>query len=250
MQKERLDKVILELGLTSSRDRAINLIKWAQISVNWNVVLKPSTKVSSWDDIILIWDDIKWVSRAGLKLEKGITTFWIDVKGKVCSDIWASTWWFCDVLLDWYTSRIYAIDVGHSQLHDKIKSSDKVINLEKTNAKDLTKDHIPEDLDLIVSDVSFISLTKALPKVLSFLKSWWEVLVLIKPQFELSQKELDKKWVVRDEKDRAKAVSKIQNFFIESGFTVKWIIDSPIKWGDWNIEYLLYAIKDIEINKL
>lgn len=245
MEKQRLDKIILEKWYTTSRDRAISLIKKWQIKVDWKVITKPSLSVSEDNLIELIWEDLKWVSRWWLKLEHAFKKWNISVKDKIAMDIWASTWGFCDVLLEWKIWKIYAIDVWHSQLHEKIISNPKVINLEKTNARELTSEIIPEKVDFICTDVSFISLSKIIPKSIEFLKDSWEIVALIKPQFELTKEALGSSWVVKSEKLREEAVLKIKNLFKDLWLKIIWICDSPIGWWSWNKEFLIYAKKSL-----
>jgi len=243
MEKGRLDKFLNTNKMAISRDRSISLIKSWSVSVNWKVITKPSYFVSATDKIVITNTDFKWVSRAWLKLEKAFKKWKIDVSWKICADIWASTWGFCDVLLEWYTERIYAVDVWHSQLHQKIKSCPKVINLEKTNARSLTSEHIPEKLDFFCSDVSFISITKIIPSIWAFLKPWWAFVILIKPQFELYPSALNSKWIVKNSNLQKEAVDKVLSFVSSQWYKIIWLTESPIKWWDWNTEYLLYAKK-------
>lgn len=241
MEKIRLDKMLLQKGLVSSRDRAIAMIKWPWVMLNGRICNKPAEKVSFDDEIDLIGEDIKRVSRAGLKLERALEYWDIDVKDKVCIDIWASTWGFCDVLLEWYADKVYAVDVGHSQLHEKIKSDERVVNLEKTNARYLSVKDIPEKLDFLCTDVSFISLEKIIPPVLPLLKPWGQIVALIKPQFELTPEALDRNGVVRSDDLKDFAVNKIVRFFEGLWLDVMWAIPSPIKGAKGNNEYLIYA---------
>lgn len=243
MEKIRLDKFLNDKKMAPSRDRAINLIKAWKVLVNSKIQKKPSFLVFENDDIHITESDFCWVSRAGLKLDKAVKFWNIDLNWKICADIWASTWWFCDVLLEYNASKIFAVDVWHSQLHAKIRASDRIINLEHTNARYLTSEQITEKIDFFCSDVSFISITKILPSVLAFLRTWWTFVILVKPQFELYPEALDSRWVVKNWDLRLEALQKVKEFILAMWCDVLWIIESPIKWGDWNIEFLLYAKK-------
>jgi len=196
----RLDKLLTEKGLTKSRQRAQALITEGKILVDGKVISKASKDISDEAKIEIVGEDIKWVSRAGLKLEKALEHWKIDVRDFVCLDIGASTGGFTDVLLSNNISKVYAVDVGHGQLDEKIKNDPHVINIEKTNARELSDKIIPEKVDFVCIDVSFISLELILPEAKRFLKEGGQIIALIKPQFEVGKKNLGKSGVVKDPK--------------------------------------------------
>lgn len=199
---------------------------------------KAGTKFRN-DVDIEVREPLKFVSRGGLKLEKALKHFPFDPKGTVCLDVGASTGGFSDLLLQSGAEKIYAVDVGHSQLHYKLQNDSRVINLEKTHVRLLTPEVIPEPVDAIVIDTSFISLTKVLPHAWPFLKKGGWCVALIKPQFEVGPKFLVK-GVVRDDEARHSAIDKILEFVPElAGAKVLGVTESPIHGPKGNIEYLL-----------
>ena len=235
--KTRLDLLLVRKGIAATRSRAKELIENGYVSASCGGVLKkPSQEVP--DDIELVLNAGKqYVSRAAYKLLKAIEHFKINVKGKVCLDLGASTGGFCEVLHEAGAAKIYAVDVGHSQMAESIKKL--VVNLENTNCKDLNKKIIPDDIDLIVCDVSFISLTKALPAPLLLCK---ELAALIKPQFEVGKENI-KTGVVKSAKLQEKAVADVTNFLVKQGWNVHGTCESPILGGKGNKEFLVYATK-------
>lgn len=235
--KTRLDVLLVELGLAPSRSRAKELIENGLVSASCGGVLKkPSQEVPS-DIELKVSGEKQYVSRAAAKLLKALEHFKINVDGKTCMDLGASTGGFCEVLHERRAKKIYAVDVGHSQLDPKIKPL--VINLENTNSKDLDKNIIPDTIDLITCDVSFISLTKALPAPLKLGKA---IVALIKPQFEVGKEKINK-GVVRDEKLHKKVIADITAFFENYGWQVVGVTESPILGGKGNKEFLIYAKK-------
>ena len=235
--KTRLDILLVQKGLAPTRSRAKELIENGYVTASCGGVLKkPSQEVP--DDIELtISAGKQYVSRAAAKLLKAIEHFNISIEGKTCMDLGASTGGFCEVLHEAGAAKIYAVDVGHSQLDAKIKPL--VINLENTNCKDLDKKLIPDEIDLITCDLSFISLIKALPAPLKLGK---ELAALIKPQFEVGKENIGK-GVVKDAKLQEKAVTDICNFLENEGWKVHGTTQSPILGGDGNREFLVYATK-------
>ncbi|MEO2069142.1 MAG: TlyA family RNA methyltransferase [Desulfurobacteriaceae bacterium] len=213
MKKERLDKLLVSKGLVKSRERAKALIMAGKVLVNGQVVDKAGASVSPDAIIEIKGDDIPYVSRGGLKLETAIKEFNLDVKDFVCLDIGASTGGFTDCLLQHGAKKVYAVDVGRGQLDWKLRNDERVISIEQFNARYLTEEEVPEKVDLVVIDVSFISLTKILPVAKKFLKENGKIVALIKPQFELTKKEVDKgKGVVKDPELHRKAILKILDF--------------------------------------
>ena len=183
MEEERIDKILLERGLVSTRVRAEEIIKKYGVKVNGKLFSKPGKKVPTDAHIELLAEEIPWVSRAAFKLIAALDHWKIEVKDKVYIDLGASTGGFTEVLLSRDLSRCYCVDVGQKQLHDKIKADPRVVNLEKTHARDLTEKLLPEQVDGLVVDVSFISLEKVLPFTIPFLKAKATVILLVKPQF-------------------------------------------------------------------
>ncbi|WP_457640626.1 TlyA family RNA methyltransferase [Persephonella sp.] len=243
-KKERLDKILVEKGFVESREKAQRLIMAGYVFVNDQKVDKPGTKVPL-DAKIFVKEKEKYVSRGGYKLEKGINVFKIDVKEKVCIDIGSSTGGFTDCLLQHGAKKVYAVDVGKHQLHEKLRNDSRVVVMEKTNARYLTEKDIPEKLDCFVSDVSFISVLKILPNLCPIFKNFAEGIVLIKPQFELSKEEV-KGGVVTDPALHKKAIKKVINGLEKSCYCVKDISFSET-WGpEGNIEFLAYMFKKPE----
>ncbi len=240
-KKERLDKLLVNKKLVESREKAQRLIMSGVVFVENQKIDKPGTKVPV-EANIFIKEKEKYVSRGGYKLEKGIKSFKPDIKNKVCLDIGASTGGFTDCLLQHGAKKVYAVDVGKNQLHEKLKGHPSVINLEKTNARYLSKEHIPEKIEFFVSDVSFISILKILPEICSLIKDKAEGIILIKPQFELSKKEV-KGGVVKDKELHKKAIKKVMEGLENSCYCVRDINFSET-WGpEGNIEFLAYVVK-------
>ena len=242
--EERIDKILLERGLVSTRVRAEEIIKNYGVKVNGKLFSKPGKKVPTDAKIELLADEIPWVSRAAFKLIAALDHWKIEVKDKVYIDLGASTGGFTEVLLSRDLSRCYCVDVGQKQLHDKIKNDPKVINLEKTHARDLTEKLIPEQVDGLVVDVSFISLEKVLPFSIPFLKEKATVILLIKPQFELGPGALNKAGVVKDTSQYPALLESIKQMAQRNQLQWKGYIDSPILGGDGNAEFLGYFEKN------
>ncbi len=243
LTEERLDKILLERGLVTSRTRGEELIKSGDVLVNGKTIDKPGKKIPLSANIVLLNEELAWVSRGALKLLKAIETFSINVKDKTFIDLGASTGGFTEVLLSKEAKFIYCIDVGTGQLHERILNNPKILNLEKTHVRELNQTLIPEKVDGCVIDVSFISLEKVLPFVNSFIKENGELICLIKPQFELEKKALNKNGIVRSTLVYPSVIEKIRKACELSHFEVNKIIDSPIVGGDGNKEFLLHATK-------
>ncbi len=240
-KKERLDKLLVEKGLVESREKAQRLIMAGVVFVKGQKVDKPGTKVSI-DADIYVKEKEKYVSRGGYKLEKGLKVFKPDVKGKICIDIGSSTGGFTDCLLQYGAKKVYAVDVGTNQLHEKLRKDERVVVLEKTNARYLTEKEIPEKVQFFVSDVSFISILKILPNLCPLIEDYAEGIILIKPQFELSKEEV-RGGVVRDPLLHEKAIKKVLQGLEESCYCVKDVSFSET-WGpEGNIEFLAYILK-------
>ncbi len=236
--KQRLDKYLVEQKLVESREKATELIRLGFIKVNSKTIKKPSFKVSN-EDSITIEKQFPYVSRAGLKLERALKIFNLSPRDKVCLDIGASTGGFTDCLLKFGAKKVYAVDSGTNQLHQTLRNNPKVISMEQTNARYLTKEQIPEDIEFLVCDVSFISVLKILPNIKNLLKQDFEGVILIKPQFELSKEKL-KKGVVRKKEFHIEAIEKVLNGLKEAGFGIC-NLDFSMPFGtDGNIEFIAH----------
>lgn len=238
----RLDQWIAQNNEDISRSKALELIKNGSVLVNQKKVTKPSHQIEEKDQVE-VTDILKWVGRAALKLEKAIDHWNIDCKGKIAADIGASTGGFCEVLVSEGVNRVYAIDVGHDQMHEKIKEMPQVMNHEGINARNLTVKEIPEKVDVMVSDLSFISLTLVIPKMVEFTKKDSQLILLIKPQFEVGKENIEKSKIVTSKKLHHEAIAKVTKSLEENGCKVIEVIDSPIKGSKGNKEYLVYAVK-------
>jgi 23S rRNA (cytidine1920-2'-O)/16S rRNA (cytidine1409-2'-O)-methyltransferase len=235
-KKLRLDQLLVGRGFFPSREQARRAIIAGEISVATRVVDKPSELVEEQTEIALK-PTRKYVSRGALKLESAIEHFDVDVKGKTALDIGASTGGFTDCMLQRGAEKIYAVDVGYGQLDWKLRNDARVIVLEKINARFLTRDQIPELVDICVIDVSFISLTLILPNALAALKPEGIILALIKPQFELQRRDVGKGGIVRDPRLHQKAQNKIVAFVNDLGHVVVGIAPAGIKGADGNQEF-------------
>ncbi len=246
--KTRLDKLLVERGLVPSRQRAQALILAGKVLVDEQKIEKAGAPVSSEAGIRLLVEDLKYVSRGGLKLERALEHWKIQVEGKLCLDVGASTGGFSDCLLQHGAARVIAIDTGYGQLDLKIRQDPRVRLLTKTNARYLQKQQIGEPVDLIVIDVSFISATLVLPAVVeaAFPESardrvGRQLVVLVKPQFEAGREHVGKGGIVRDPSLQAAAVEKVRQAVLGLGFTTSDVIESPILGAEGNREFLLYA---------
>lgn len=235
----RLDTELVNRSLTKSRTLAQSLIKDGKVYVNGNGVQKPSFEVTAADEITIKGDLPKYVGRGGIKLEKALTDFNIMLGGCICIDAGASTGGFTDCMLQNGARLVYAVDVGSSQLDEKLRTDKRVISLENLDIRNAAG-QIPKKADFITVDVSFISLKLVLPTIQKLLKTNGNAVALIKPQFEVGKSGLGKHGVVKDETLRNQAVEEIKRFAADLGFTVNGVITSPITGGEGNIEYLIY----------
>lgn len=239
--KKRLDQLVVERGLAESRTQAQALILMGRVLVDDAPHLKPGHSILETATIRLRGGpDHPYVSRGGVKLESALTEFQIPVQGRVAMDIGASTGGFTHVLLLRGAVRIHAIDVGHNQMDWKIRGDPRVVVREKLNARYLTFDQIGERVDLIVMDVSFISLEKILPSLLPFAKPETDWITLIKPQFEVGREKVGKGGIVTSEIDRQEAIERLRNFGKSIGLNRLKLIDSPITGTDGNKEFLAH----------
>ena len=239
MTRKRADVVLVERGFFASRARAQEAIAAGLVTVNGAVIRKASDAVPE-EAVITAEQPHPYVSRGGVKLAAALDVFQIDPKDKICLDVGASTGGFTEVLLNRGAAHVYAVDVGHSQLHPTIAGHARVTNLEGTDARSLNADLIPQQADLLVSDVSFISLKLVLPAAVALLKPHAELAVLVKPQFEAGRDHV-KKGIVRDGAVHSAVCEDMRAFVASLGFEVMGLIPSPIEGGDGNREFLLGA---------
>ncbi len=250
MAKKRLDVLLCEKGLAESREKAKTIIMSGIVYVNGVKEDKAGTMFQEDNtelNIEVRGNTLRYVSRGGLKLEKAIESFGVNVDGCVCMDIGASTGGFTDCMLQNGASKVFAVDVGHGQLAWKLRNDERVICMEKTNIRYITLADINNEmLDFASVDVSFISLDKVLPAAKPLLKKDAQMVCLIKPQFEAGREEVGKKGVVRDVKVHEKVIEKITDLSTELGFAVLGLTFSPVKGPEGNIEYLIYISNDTE----
>jgi 23S rRNA (cytidine1920-2'-O)/16S rRNA (cytidine1409-2'-O)-methyltransferase len=245
--KVRLDKLLLERGVAASRERAQALILAGKVLVNGQKVEKAGAGVESAADIRLLGEDLKYVSRGGLKLEEALKHWQIDVAGTTCLDVGTSTGGFTDCLLQRGAGRVIAVDTGHGQIDFRLRQDARVRLLEKTNARYLTPPQLGEAIDLVVMDVSFISATLVLPAVIAAAfpelseRRGRKIIVLVKPQFEAGREQGGKGGIVRDPVVQKAAVEKVRHALLQLGCDRTDVIGSPILGGEGNREFLLYA---------
>lgn len=247
--KIRLDKLLLERGLTTSRERAQALILAGKVLVGGQKVEKAGTGVDAGADVRLLGEDLKYVGRGGLKLEKALEHWHIDVTSKICLDVGASTGGFTDCLLQHGASQVIAVDTGHGQIDFRLRQEPRVRLLEKTNARYLTRDQVGEAVDFIAMDVSFISATLILPAVIAaaFPDSAGErrgrqMVVLVKPQFEVGREQVGKGGIVRDPSAQMAAVEKVRHALLAQNCSHTDVIESPILGAEGNREFLLFSV--------
>lgn len=245
-KKIRLDVAVFEQGYASSREKAKAVIMAGQVYVNNQKVDKAGTQISPDDKLEVRGNSLKYVSRGGLKLEKAMKEFPITLEGKICMDVGASTGGFTDCMLQNGAKKVYSIDVGYGQLAWKLRTDERVVNLERTNFRYVTKEQVPDLIDFSSVDVSFISLKHILPVLNTLLCDSGQAVCLIKPQFEAGREKVGKKGVVRDLAVHLEVVQRIINLALENGFSVKGLQFSPIKGPEGNIEYLIYLNKSSE----
>ena len=242
-EKQRLDLALVALGFTETREKAKALIMSGIVYVNNQKCDKAGDTVKPDDKIEVRGDTLKYVSRGGLKLEKAINSFSLDLSDFVCADIGASTGGFTDCMLQNGAKKVYSIDVGYGQLAWKLRTDERVINLERTNFRNVTKTEVPDPLDFASVDVSFISLYHILPGMYNLLKDGGRAVCLIKPQFEAGKENVGKKGVVREKSVHIAVIEKIIGLVKENDFTLLGLDFSPIKGPEGNIEYLCYIQK-------
>ncbi|MBR2635627.1 MAG: TlyA family RNA methyltransferase [Oscillospiraceae bacterium] len=244
--KTRLDLRLVQLGLVTGRDKAKAVIMAGTVYVNGQKADKAGFEVSEEDKIELRGETLRYVSRGGLKLEKAMESFPITIDGTVCMDIGASTGGFTDCMLQNGAKKVYAIDVGYGQLAWKLRTDDRVINLERTNFRHVTNEQVPDPVDFASVDVSFISLTLILPPAMSLLAEGGQMVCLIKPQFEAGKGLVGKKGVVKEPQIHKDVIVKVIDFAHQNGFSVLGLTYSPVKGPEGNIEYLVHLQKSGE----
>ena len=243
MPKERLDKLLLERGLCSSRSRAQALIMSGDVLVADNVCDKAGTRVDTAAHIRIRNEELKYVSRGGLKLEHALNTFNLEVRGRIAVDVGASTGGFTDCLLQCGVSRVFAVDVGYGQLAWKLREDPRVVNMERTNIRNLHAGDLDPCPDLAVIDASFISLEKVLPPTLEVLRPDADIIALVKPQFEVGKGKVGKGGIVRDPDLHAQVLNSLEEYATELGLEVVATCESPVLGAKGNREFLMHLIR-------
>ena len=241
--KKRLDVLVYEKGFAESREKAKAVIMAGLVYVENQKADKCGTSYDENVKIEVRGSALKYVSRGGLKLEKAINNFDLDLNDKITMDIGASTGGFTDCMLQNGAKKVYSIDVGYGQLAWKLRTDERVVNLERTNMRKVTREQVPDDIDFFSVDVSFISLKLILPVARELMAENAQAVCLLKPQFEAGREKVGKKGVVRDPKVHCEVVANIYNFCLENGFDVLNLDFSPIKGPEGNIEYLIHLQK-------
>ena len=241
--KKRLDILVVELGLVTGRDKAKSVIMAGQVYVNNQKADKAGDMVDETALIEFRGDTLAYVSRGGLKLEKSMSEFGLDLTDMICADIGASTGGFTDCMLQTGAVKVYAIDVGYGQLAWKLRTDERVINLERTNIRYVTEEQVPDKLDFVSIDVSFISLSLVLPVAFRLLQDEGELVCLVKPQFEAGRELVGKKGVVREVSTHELVLEKTLAVAEKIGFKALGLTFSPVKGPEGNIEYLMHLKK-------
>ena len=236
--RTRLDVLLVARGLAESRTRAEALVLAGRVRVKGVERPKPGTSVPPDAEVTVDSPEHPWVSRGGVKLAAGLDAFGVDPAGKTCLDVGASTGGFTDVLLARGAARVYAVDVGHGQLHARLRSDPRVVLREGVNARLLTREAVPEPCALLVADVSFISLRLVLPAAVPLLAPGAEAVVLVKPQFESERGEVGRGGIVRDPAVRSRALARVVAVAEALGLTPLGTVESPITGADGNVEFL------------
>lgn len=243
MAKERLDVLLVNRNLAPSREKAKAIIMSGNVFVDGMREDKAGSTFAETVNIEIKGSTLKYVSRGGLKLEKAMDVFGVELENKICMDVGSSTGGFTDCMLQNGAVKVYSVDVGHGQLDWKLRQDERVVVMEKTNIRYVTPDDIGESIDFASIDVSFISLTKVLTPVRELLTDDGQVVCLIKPQFEAGREKVGKKGVVREKSVHIEVIEMVINYAISIGFEVLNLDYSPIKGPEGNIEYLLYINK-------
>lgn len=244
MSKERIDRLLAEREMVSSRERARALIMEGRVTADGQVVSKAGTQVSVDALIEIRGQDLPFVSRGGIKLQGALDTFGVNPQGMVVMDVGASTGGFTDCMLQRGAKKVYAVDVGYGQLAWKLQKDPRVINLERRNVRYLQREEIGEEVDLIVIDTSFISIGKFLPHLLQFLRKGGTILGLIKPQFEVGKGEVGKGGVVKDPSLHRKVIERISGLSQDLGLRILGVTESPLPGPKGNKEFFIYLKKN------
>ena len=242
--KKRLDVLLVERGLAESRQRAQAVIMSGQVYVKDRKVEKAGAPVEENAPIEVRGQTLPYVSRGGLKLEKAMKAFPLTPEGKVCMDIGASTGGFTDCMLQNGAEKVYAVDVGYGQLAWKLRTDGRVVNLERTNIRYVTREQVPDPIDFASVDVSFISLKLVLPVAAELLRGGGGMVCLVKPQFEAGRGKVGKKGVVRERATHVEVLENAVGYAAENGFSVAGLDFSPVKGPEGNIEYLMYLRRE------
>ena len=240
-KKQRLDQLLVDRGLAESRTRAQALVLSGNVFAGDKRLDKPGTSVAADVELRVKGRDHPWVSRGGLKLAHALEDFGLSPEGAVCIDVGASTGGFTHVLLENGAAMVYAVDVGHGQLAWSLRNDERVVVLERTNARHLTADHIPEPVDWVVCDASFIGLATVLPAAMALTRPGGRLVTLIKPQFEAGRENVGKGGVVRDPEVHAAVCARVKEWVEAQGCQVQGIVESPITGPEGNVEFLLSA---------
>lgn len=243
-KKIRLDVALVEKGLAPSREKAKAIIMSGIVYVNNQKSDKAGKEIKEEDIIEVRGSTLKYVSRGGLKLEKAMECFPINLNECICMDVGASTGGFTDCMLMNGAKKVYSIDVGYGQLAWKLRTDERVVNLERTNFRYVTDEQVSEPIDFASVDVSFISLKHILPNLNNLLKENGQAVCLIKPQFEAGKEKVGKKGVVSDLNTHLEVVEKVISLAVDNGFSVLGLEFSPVKGPEGNIEYLIYLVKN------
>jgi 23S rRNA (cytidine1920-2'-O)/16S rRNA (cytidine1409-2'-O)-methyltransferase len=241
--KKRLDLYLVEQGYAPTREKARSIIMSGCVYLENERLDKAGTMVPEDASIEVRGGKLKYVSRGGLKLEKAILEFSLDLKEQICMDVGASTGGFTDCMLQNGAKKVYAVDVGYGQLAWELRQDPRVINLERKNIRFVTREEVPDPLDFSSIDVAFISLRLVLPVVFQLLKDSGQAVALIKPQFEAGREKVGKKGVVRDKATHIEVIETVLAFTKEIGFVIKGLTFSPVRGPEGNIEYLMYLSK-------
>lgn len=242
----RLDYELVARNILPSRERAKEKIKSGEIQVNGKVCKKPSFDVSESDILILTGEILRYASRGGLKLEKALEVFDINISGYLCLDVGASTGGFTDCMLQNGAEKVYAVEVGHGQLAEKLMNDERVVSMEKTDIRSIQSGIFERPPEFACADVSFISLEHILPHIYRLIADDGKSAVLVKPQFEAGKRYIGKNGIVKSAEVHIQVLEKIMQFSIDMGFCIKGLCSSPVKGGSGNTEYLMYLEKSSE----
>lgn len=238
--KVRVDLALVERGLAPSRERAQRLVLAGLVDVDGRRVDKVGTRIAADAEIRVRGTDVPFVSRGGLKLDHAMREFAVEAAGRTAMDVGASTGGFTDCLLQRGATRVYAVDVGYGQLDYKLRSDARVVVMERENFRHLERARVPEEIDLVVGDLSFISLRLVLPKIREFLRPGGDAVLLVKPQFEVGKGKVGRGGVVRDDALRQEALREVEEAARQEAFEVRGHVRSPIEGAKGNVEYLVH----------